>query len=829
VAYIRTYRMSSRLKIVLVYAAFSTIWIFGSDRLLTHLVRDSEILGWIGTVKGLVFVAMTSVLLYLLLRIGDGAAISRVEQTTPLRLRRLIVGFVGLALLVPLLGYGIFQLYSTQVREDAFAALDAITALKCGQIESWLAQRYDNAAVLSQDSELARNAALLIRNPGDEAVRERLSERLNAIRQVYGYDTILLDATGRSLLTIGTHPGVSSAMQNNLLPLALNSMHVQRSEFYRDPSGVIHLDYLAPLQHPGTGKGIAAILLHARVEDFLFPLIQRWPTPSASAETLLVRRDGDQVLYLNELRHQHHTALTLRMPLALNTPSATAVRLGHALHIQTLDRRGISVLAASHPVKGTPWFVVAKIDHDEVMAPLKRLILWLSVVMVSAVVALAGALYLLWRQQQRAHHLEWIAQNAERDQLLKLFYDLPFVGMSLISPVTRHWLHANGRLCEIFGYSCEELMRLTWNDLTHPDDLAAEEIEFQRVLQGKSQGYQMDKRFVSKSGAIIDTTINVKVVRFADGGLERVVATVQDITASKLAETVQKMLSDRIEEMLENMIDGFIALDKEWRFIYINRYAAHLLGHEPQDLLGKQIWQIFPEGVDQPFYHAYQRVMAQQIAERVDNYFPPWQRWYENHIYPTQNGISVYFQDITERKAMEASLRESEARFRAIIDSEPECVKIIGPDGKLKFMNQAGLEMIEAASLEQLQGHSVLGIVTPEYKQAFRDLTKQVLQGARAVLEFEIVGLKGTRRLLETHAVALRGSESEPFSLLSITRDITERRKMEDQLHQQLAELLRWQEVMLGREDRVQQLKSEVNNLLGRLGQPLRYPSQAST
>ncbi len=818
--------MRSRLKIVLGYAAFSSIWIFGSDRLLTHLVHNPEILGWIGTVKGLVFVATTSMLLYLLLRIWDRAAISRVEQIKPPRLHRLIVPFVGLALIVPLLGYSIFQLYSTQVRNDAFAALDAIAMLKCGQIESWLAQRYNNAAVLSQDPELAHTAALLIRNPGDEAVRERLRQRLDALRQVYGYDAILLDAAGRSLLTVGNRPEVSAGLPDHLLPLALSSAHVQRSELYRDASGGIYLDYLAPLQPPDAGRGIAAILLHVRVEDFLFPLIQRWPTPSASAETMLVRRDGDQVLYLNELRHQHHTALTLRTPLAMHTPSATAIRLGRALHIQTVDRRGIPVLAASHQVKGTPWFVVAKIDQDEVMAPLKRLILWLSVVMVSAVVALAGALYLLWRQQQRAHHLEWLAQNAERDQLLKLFYDLPFIGMSIISPVTRHWLHVNDRLCEIFGYSSEELMRLTWSDLTHPDDLAVEEIEYERVLQGESQGYQMDKRFVSKSGAIVDATINVKVVRFADGGVERVVATVQDITASKQAEAAQKKLSEHIAGMLENMLDGFVALDEDWRYQYVNQQAGDLLGRDPTSLIGKSIWEEFPEGRNQAVYQAYQRVMESQISEQVENYHPLWHRWFENRIYPTSEGISLYFQDITDRKLMEARLRESEARFRAIVETEPECVKIIGFDGQLKFMNRAGLDMIEAGTLEQVQGHSILKIITPAYQQVFQQLTQRVLQGERGHLEFEIVGLKGTRRFLETHAVALRASESEPFTLLGITRDITERKKMEDQLRQQLSELLRWQEVMLGREDRVQQLKAEVNALLLNMGQAIRYPSQ---
>ena len=151
---------------------------------------------------------------------------------------------------------------------------------------------------------------------------------------------------------------------------------------------------------------------------------------------------------------------------------------------------------------------------------------------------------------------------------------------------------------------------------------------------------------------------------------------------------------------------------------------------------------------------------------------------------------------------------------------------MIGPDGKLKFMNQAGLNMIEADNLNQVQGHSVVEMVTPEYQEAFRNLTKRVLQGESGTLEFEVVGLKGTRRFLETHAASLREPDGEHFSLLGITRDITEQKKMQDQLRQQLAELTRWQEVMLGREDRVQELKREVNDLLVRLGQPIHYPSQ---
>jgi len=127
----------------------------------------------------------------------------------------------------------------------------------------------------------------------------------------------------------------------------------------------------------------------------------------------------------------------------------------------------------------------------------------------------------------------------------------------------------------------------------------------------------------------------------------------------------------------------------------------------------------------------------------------------------------------------ENALRESESRLRAIIDTEPECVKIIGQDHRLQFMNASGLAMIEADFGEQVLGKKMVNMLLPEYRQAFKNLTSNVLAGNKGSLEFEIIGLKGHRRWLETHAVPLVSEIDGSTSLLSITRDITERKLAE--------------------------------------------------
>ena len=115
-------------------------------------------------------------------------------------------------------------------------------------------------------------------------------------------------------------------------------------------------------------RPVAVLILRSDPEQFLYPLIQSWPTPSRSAETLLVRRDGDDVLFLNKLRHRPDPALTLRIPLSRPTFRPSRRPSGQTGAFEGRDNRGVKVLAEILPVPGSPWFMVAKVDADEILA-----------------------------------------------------------------------------------------------------------------------------------------------------------------------------------------------------------------------------------------------------------------------------------------------------------------------------------------------------------------------------------------------------------------------------------------------------------------------------
>jgi PAS domain S-box-containing protein len=133
--------------------------------------------------------------------------------------------------------------------------------------------------------------------------------------------------------------------------------------------------------------------------------------------------------------------------------------------------------------------------------------------------------------------------------------------------------------------------------------------------------------------------------------------------------------------------------------------------------------------------------------------------------------------DISERKKVQAALLASESHLRAIIDNEPECIKIVDAHGRLKQMNPAGLAMLEVDSLDQIVGHSLSDLIVPEYRKAFAELHARVIAGESMQLEFEVIGFRGGRRWMETHAVPML--EHGENVLLAVTRDVTDRKRAE--------------------------------------------------
>lgn len=173
------------------------------------------------------------------------------------------------------------------------------------------------------------------------------------------------------------------------------------------------------------------------------------------------------------------------------------------------------------------------------------------------------------------------------ENLLRLFFDLPFIGMATSSPESKHWLRFNDRLCEILGYTREQLARVTWAAMTHPDDLAADVAEFDRVMRGEIEGYTLDKRFIRPDGAIVHTTIDVHASRRPDRSIECFVCTVQDITARKQADAALRESEARFKGLVEQSLVGIFIIDSTM-VRYTNPRAAEILGRSQDEVIGRE-------------------------------------------------------------------------------------------------------------------------------------------------------------------------------------------------------------------------------------------------
>jgi PAS domain S-box-containing protein len=131
----------------------------------------------------------------------------------------------------------------------------------------------------------------------------------------------------------------------------------------------------------------------------------------------------------------------------------------------------------------------------------------------------------------------------------------------------------------------------------------------------------------------------------------------------KNGQSNSKQNEERFRTVIERVSDAFVALDNNWCYTYMNKRAGEIFSVDPEAIVGKHIWTEFPEGIDQPFYKAYYKAMAEQKYIYIEEYYEPYDKWFANHIYPSPDGLTIYFNDITERKKEEEKKRINEIRL----------------------------------------------------------------------------------------------------------------------------------------------------------------------
>ncbi len=300
-------------------------------------------------------------------------------------------------------GYYSYRHYERHYREEVERELCAIADLKVDELTQWRKERMGDGLEFFKNASFSDLVRRFFAQPEDADVQRQLQDWIGKVQTYNRYDQVrLLDAQGVVRMAVPNDQRLVSAAVLQRIPEILQAGQVIMQDFYRHENDQrIYLSVLVPIFEAADGhRPLGVLSLRIDPEIYLYPFIKRWPTPSRTAETLLVRRDGNEVVFLNELRFQTNTILTLRADLDQETSSAAQAALGREGVMEGRDYRGESVVAALRSIPDSPWHLVARMDIAEVCAPL-RIRLWETVILIGALlIGIAACLGHIWRHQR---------------------------------------------------------------------------------------------------------------------------------------------------------------------------------------------------------------------------------------------------------------------------------------------------------------------------------------------------------------------------------------------------------------------------------------------
>jgi len=282
--------------------------------------------------------------------------------------RTLAAAFVVIAVALSGMGYWYYHTQAQAIHQSNYEDIAAIAQMKVGQIAQWRKERILDVSREANSPTLSQALGKIAENGETPEVRERVLKMLAIARNGGMYtNTIVLSPAGQVLFSTGDGPVSIDATTRRSVEAARTNPGGVLSDFFRTPEGEVDIDAVAAVRDAG-GNPVGFIILRSRAADYLYPLIQSWPTTSHTAETLLVQREGGDVIFLNELRHRSKTALSLRHSLNQTGMPAVQAAMGRRGMFDGKDYRNVEVVADLGAIPGSPWFMVAKVDREEIMA-----------------------------------------------------------------------------------------------------------------------------------------------------------------------------------------------------------------------------------------------------------------------------------------------------------------------------------------------------------------------------------------------------------------------------------------------------------------------------
>ncbi len=737
---------------------------------------------------------------------GDGADVQSVENR-----RALALIWVFFTFGVVIIGFYFLRKEQASLRLRVEQELETVADLKAVQIADWRRDRLKDANLIFHAPYAGRQALDALAEPSSEVTRKMFTAWLDPFLAAGPYtEALVLD----DKLNVGVvHPplaaGVLSPAELGPAQDALRTRQLTVADLHRPATNTdsIRFSLMVPIvvreegdreRVPAAGlppsktdRSAAVLILRLDPRQRLFPLVQTWPTQSRSAELLLVRRAGDEGLYLSELRFQTNAALQLRFPAFGSRDPVVPGSLSRNRVLFGLDYRRAPVVAAVRSIPNSPWWIVAKMDVAEIYAPVRERARILGAALGVLVIAVALGLNLLWRRRDN-QLLRWqVANEHERLVLAQRLAHVMKHANDIVGITDDQWqiLEINDSGLKQYGYTLPELQKMRVVDLRAP----AVRRDFPALAERFwKRGYAVAETVHQrKDGSTFPVEVSIRKV--VTDGVVQTLSIIRDITKRKAAEAKLRESEALLRAFYDSpgSLRAIVELvEEDILVVSANAPQAAAYGRAVGEMANVRASEL---GVSRPVIDLWRDKFRECETKRAPVTF----EYSTDFRSPGGWGLAIVCSlgqspagrtrfvylahDITARKQAEEALRHSENRYRSLVETAQDAILTLTPDGVFTSLNPA-FEKLTGWPRDMWIGKGFAGLVHPDDLPLASEMAARVAGGEPSPL-FEIRVLKKTGDPLAAQIMATpQRREGKVHGLLVIARDVTEFKRMEEEL-----------------------------------------------
>ena len=701
---------------------------------------------------------------------------------------------VASSIILSLAAYYYYHTETQNIKKEKYDYLNAIAMLKIDQIIKWKNERLSEAKFFPSVGRFIKSTVELSLNPDNNEAKDFLFKTLDPIKQRHSYDNMLVsDLNYKILFSLKAQENKLDSVTIAYSKKSVLLDTVLYTDFYYCKEHLsIHLDLVSPIKD-NSGKIIGTFILRFNPNDYLFPLIQEWPTPSRSAESLIFVKETSAVKILNDVKFKNNQNMNIRIPLTDTNIVAVKGALGSTGIVEGKDYRGVEVLADLNKIPGTDWLMVSKIDKDEIYSELffrGRLIFLLTLAAVLLIVAVA--MYFNRLNQSLTYKNLFLKEKELSETREEFQTTLYSIGDAVITTdAFGNIKYMNSVAEQLTGWNEKESKGKKLNEvfnIINEDSILKVENPVERVLRdGTVVGLANHTLLISKDGKHIPIADSGSPIKNSDNKIIGVVLVFRDQTEERNNEKNLLESNEKFTKIFNSSSDS-ISLTKinSGEIIECNDGFEKMFGYSKGEIIGKSAIEL---GLWNNVEERNQIVQLLKSNGYVRNFEATGKRkngklftgLISAEIIKIDNEtlILLTVRDISERKEFEETLKASEEKYRLLIENQNDLVVKVSPDGVFTFISPSYCNLFGKTE-EELIGSSFVPLVHEDDREATRqEMQNLYKEPFTCYIEQRAMTSDGWRWIAWSDR-ALLNSEGEIESIIGVGRDITERKIFEE-------------------------------------------------